>query len=220
MPATASTEAAIHDAISASLAVKQAMLADRELVAAIATAAEMILAALRSGRKLLLAGNGGSAADAQHIAAEFVGRYRMERRALPALALSTNTSSLTAIGNDYGFDDVFARQLAAFAQPSDVFLAISTSGKSRNIHHALLMARTLRVKTIALTGASAERLEGLCDICLCIPSRDTPRIQEAHILVGHAISEIVEAELFRHSHPTSHNEVHSHELPATALRTA
>lgn len=198
MPATASTEAVIHESISASIALKHAMLADQEFVSAIAAAAEMILAALRSGRKLLLAGNGGSAADAQHIAAEFVGRFRIERRALPAFALSVNTSALTAIGNDYGFDDVFARQLSAFAQPGDVLLALSTSGNSRNIHRALLMASALRVKTIALTGTSGGKLKGIADLCLRIPSQDTPRIQEAHILVGHTISEIVEAELFGH----------------------
>src|SRR6266404_1700131 len=196
MPATASTEAAIHESISANIAVKHAMLADQEFVSAVAAAAEMILAALRNGRKLLLAGNGGSAADAQHIAAEFVGRFRIERRALPALALSVNTSALTAIGNDYGFDDVFARQVSAFAQPGDVLLALSTSGNSRNIHRALLMASALRLKTIALTGSSGGKLKGIADLCLRIPSQDTPRIQEAHILVGHTISEIVEAELF------------------------
>jgi len=198
MPATASTEAAIHESISANIAVKHAMLADQEFVSAVAAAAEMILAALRNGRKLLLAGNGGSAADAQHIAAEFVGRFRIERRALPALALSVNTSALTAIGNDYGFDDVFARQVSAFAQPGDVLLALSTSGNSRNIHRALLMASALRLKTIALTGSSGGKLKGIADLCLRIPSQDTPRIQEAHILVGHTISEIVEAELFGH----------------------
>jgi D-sedoheptulose 7-phosphate isomerase len=216
----ASTEAAIRESIAASIAVKQAMLADKELISAVASAAEMILAALRSGRKLLLAGNGGSAADAQHIAAEFVGRYRMERRALPALALSTNTSALTAIGNDYGFQDVFARQLAAFAQPGDVFLGISTSGNSHNMLRAMVMAGALRVKTIALTGSSAGKLEGIADLSIRIPSRDTPRIQEAHILVGHAISEIVEAELFRPATPKTQLEVHSHDHAAVALHSA
>ena len=220
MPATVNTESAIRESISASVAVKQAMLGNRELVSAIAAAAEVILTALRNGRKLLIAGNGGSAADAQHIAAEFVGRYRIERRALPALALSTNTSALTAIGNDYGFDDVFARQLAAFAQPGDVFLAISTSGNSRNIRRALLMAGALRLKTIALTGASAGKLNDITDLCLRIPSADTPRIQEAHILVGHAISEIVETELFGHSGTKSHNKADDHEHATSTLHTA
>jgi D-sedoheptulose 7-phosphate isomerase len=197
MPATASTEATVQDCIAASAAVKQAMLADHHLVSGIATAAELICGALRSGRKLLLIGNGGSAADAQHIAAEFVGRYRMERRALPAMALSVNSSAVTAIGNDYGFDDVFARQIMAFAHPGDVLLAISTSGASRNVIRAMLVAGALRVKTIALTGVGGGKLLHSADLCLCVPSRDTPRIQEGHILIGHTIAEIVEAELCR-----------------------
>jgi D-sedoheptulose 7-phosphate isomerase len=197
MPATVSVDVSIHDAIAASVAVKQAMLADHQLISGIRTAAEMILSALRIGKKLLLIGNGGSAADAQHIAAEFVGRYRLERRAMPAMALSVNTSALTAIGNDYGFDDVFARQIEAFAQPGDVLVAISTSGNSRNILRGTLLAHAQRLKTIALTGVSGGKLKGVADLCLCMPSEETPRIQEAHILVGHAISEFVEAELFR-----------------------
>ncbi|HEY2461186.1 MAG TPA: D-sedoheptulose 7-phosphate isomerase [Candidatus Acidoferrum sp.] len=197
MAATAGTEGAVQENIETSMAVQRAMLNDAELLAGIAKAAELIVEALLSGRRLLLMGNGGSAADAQHIAAEFVGRYRLERRAMPAMALTVNTSTLTAIGNDYGFEEVFARQVEAFAQPGDVLLALSTSGNSRNLLRGAVMADALRVKTIALTGQSGGKLRSAVNLCLRVPSSDTPRIQEAHILLGHTISEMVEAELFR-----------------------
>lgn len=198
MPVAVSAEAVIQENIAASLAVKQAMLTDQSLITGITQAADILICALQSGHRVFLAGNGGSAADAQHIAAEFVGRYRMERRGLPVMALTVNTSALTAIGNDYGFDGVFARQIEAFAQPDDVLIGISTSGNSKNILRALILASAMHVKTIALTGGSGGKLRGIVDICLRVPSEDTPRIQEAHILIGHAISEIVESELFRH----------------------
>lgn len=196
-PATVTAERAIQESIAASIAVKQAMLADDQLLQKISGAAEIIVTSLRAGGRVLLAGNGGSAADAQHIAAEFVGRYRIERRAMPAMALTVNSSALTAIGNDYGFDEVFVRQVEAFARPGDVFVALSTSGNSRNLLRALLMAGALRVNTIALTGHSGGKLKNVADLCLCVPSQETPRIQEAHILIGHVISEVVEAEVFR-----------------------
>jgi len=198
MPITVTTEAAVLENISASIAVKQAMLADSDLMNGISAAAETILSALRGGQRVLLMGNGGSAADAQHIAAEFVGRYCMERRALPVMALTVNTSALTAIGNDYGFDGVFTRQVEAFAQRGDVLIGISTSGNSQNVVNALQIAAPMRVKTIALTGRGGGKLKKIADICLCVPSKETPRIQEAHILIGHTISEIVESELFGH----------------------
>jgi len=194
---TAGIDAQVQLNIEASIAVKQAMLADHELLAGISSAAEMIAAALRAGHRLMLMGNGGSAADAQHIAAEFVGRYRMQRRALPVMALTVNNSALTAISNDYSFDDVFARQVEAFARPGDVLIGITTSGNSRNILRAFVLATPLRVQTIAFTGSTGGRVKAAANLCLCVPSDDTPRIQEAHILMGHAISEIVEAELFR-----------------------
>jgi|SRR5882724_4051144 len=194
---TAGIDAQVQLNIEASIAVKQAMLADHELLAGISSAAEMIAAALRAGHRLMLMGNGGSAADAQHIAAEFVGRYRMQRRALPVMALTVNTSALTAISNDYSFDDVFTRQVEAFARPGDVLIGITTSGNSRNILRAFVLATPLRVQTIAFTGSTGGRVKAAANLCLCVPSDDTPRIQEAHILMGHAISEIVEAELFR-----------------------
>jgi D-sedoheptulose 7-phosphate isomerase len=197
MPTTVSVESAVIENITASVAVKQAMLENQALVHGIADAAEMILVSLRAGNRLYLMGNGGSAADAQHIAAEFVGRYRRERRGMPAMALATNTSSITAIGNDYGFAEVFARQVEAFARPGDILLGLSTSGNSNNIRRAMLLAGAIKAKTIAFTGQSGGKLKAVVDLCLQAPSEDTPRIQEAHILIGHTISEIVEAEMFR-----------------------
>jgi D-sedoheptulose 7-phosphate isomerase len=196
LPATVTVEAAIHQSIAESIAAKQAMLDDPQMLYSISAAAEMVLHALRDSRRVFLIGNGGSAADAQHIAAEFVGRYRRERRALPVMALTVNTSALTAVGNDYGFETVFTRQIEAFARPGDVLIAISTSGNSKNILRALLLASALRMKTIALTGKSGGKLKDSCNLCLRVPSQDTPRIQECHILIGHIISEIVELELF------------------------
>jgi len=194
-----SAEAMVQEQIAASIAVKELMLRDAELLRGIAEAARQIAEAIRLGRRLLLVGNGGSAADAQHIAAEFVGRYRQERRALPALALTVNTSSLTAIGNDYGFENVFARQVEAFAQAGDVLMGISTSGNSTNVVRAMLLATAMQVRTIAMTGESGGALKTAAELCLRMPSSDTPRIQEAHILAGHAIAEIVEQELFADS---------------------
>jgi D-sedoheptulose 7-phosphate isomerase len=194
------TEAILQEkiaaSIAASIAVKESMLRDGALLRQIGEAARIITEAMRAGHRLLLVGNGGSAADAQHIAAEFVGRYLKERRALPALALSVNTSALTAIGNDYGFENIFARQVEAFARPGDVLLAISTSGNSRNVVCAVRQAGDMQVTTIAMTGADGGMLRSAAALCLCMPSADTPRIQEAHILTGHAIAEIVEQELF------------------------
>jgi D-sedoheptulose 7-phosphate isomerase len=192
----AGTEGLVRENIAASIAVHKAMLRDDELMNGIAVAGRKIAEAMRRGNRLLLLGNGGSAADAQHIAAEFVGRYRKERRALPALALSVNTSALTAISNDYGFEEVFARQVEAFAEAGDVLIGISTSGNSRNVVNALRQANTMRVMTIAMTGASGGAVKQQAELCLCMPSEDTPRIQEGHILTGHAMADIVECELF------------------------
>jgi len=158
----------------------------------IVQAANLILACLQGGGKLISFGNGGSAADAQHIAAEFVGRYRAERQALAAIALNTDSSALTAIGNDYGFKEIFARQIEAIAKPGDVVLAISTSGNSPNVLRALESARKLGLATIGLSGKSGGKMVGLVDTCLCVPSDSTPRIQEAHALIIHILSGIVE----------------------------
>jgi D-sedoheptulose 7-phosphate isomerase len=152
----------------------------------------LILKALNAGHKILLCGNGGSAADAQHIAAELVGRYERERRSWPAIALTTDTSALTALSNDYGYEDVFARQVAGLAQEGDVLIAISTSGRSANIIKAVQQAKTLGCKTIALTGAGAEPLKSLCDLSVVVPADRTSRVQEAHITIGHLWCEMVD----------------------------
>lgn len=158
-------------------------------------AIDMIVAALRGGGKVGLCGNGGSAADAQHIAGELVGRFRRERQGLSAVALTTDTSILTAVGNDYGFDQVFARQVEALFHSGDVLIAISTSGNAENVRAAARVARERDVKTIGMTGASGGKLAGEVDLCLKVPSEDTPRIQEAHITIGHIICELVEESL-------------------------
>jgi len=144
------------------------------------------------GGALLVCGNGGSAADAQHIAAELTGRFFRDRRALPALALHGNTSSLTAIGNDYGYDEVFAREVAAHGREGDVLMAISTSGNSRNVVRAIEAARDRRMVVVGLTGEHGGKMADLCDVGLRVPSSSTPRIQEFHILLGHTICELLE----------------------------
>lgn len=166
-----------------------------QLLPELLQASEMLIEALHNKRKILLCGNGGSAADAQHLAGELVGRFLKERRPLPAVALNANTSVLTALGNDYGFKEVFARQVAALGQPGDVLVAISTSGDSSNVLRAAEAARAKDMKVIGLTGADGGKLKDLCDLCLCVPSTSTPRIQEMHILIGHIICELVEAAL-------------------------
>lgn len=189
-------EERVSSLIQASIAVKQKMLLDAELVAAVTEVSELIVDALMQGRKLLLCGNGGSAADAQHLAAEFVGRFAFDRPALPALALSVNTSCVTAIGNDYGFELVFSRQIEAIGQKGDVIIGISTSGNSANVLHAMSTSRRLGLRTIALTGCTGGKLKNEVEFCLCAPSLETPRIQECHILMGHIISELVEHTIF------------------------
>ena len=186
----------VRDRIERNIDVKRALLADAVFHDLVAQVAMQVVTSLREGGKVFFFGNGGSAADAQHLAAEFVGRYLKERRALPALALHANTSSLTAIGNDYGFDFVFARQLEALGKPGDVAVGISTSGSSRNVLRALEVARAKSIYAVALTGDSGEAMKKVADCTICIPSRDTPRIQECHILIGHIICEIVEEMLF------------------------
>jgi D-sedoheptulose 7-phosphate isomerase len=159
---------------------------------AMTAAANALVSAYRTGHKALFFGNGGSAADAQHLAAEFVGRYLRERGPLPALALNANSSAVTAIGNDYGYDQVFARQLEAHAAPGDVAVAISTSGNSESVIQGVICARRLGLFTIGLTGASGGRLRGLVDALIAVPSEETPRIQECHILIGHALCDAAE----------------------------
>jgi D-sedoheptulose 7-phosphate isomerase len=162
------------------------------LEADLVAAADAVARAFSEGKKVLLCGNGGSAADAQHIACELVGRFFRERRAVPAIALTTDTSILTAVANDYSFDDVFARQVEAFGQPGDVLIAITTSGNSKNVIRAAEAARERGLIVIGLSGRTGGKLKELSDPCLCVPSDSTPRIQEMHILLGHILCEIVE----------------------------
>lgn len=158
----------------------------------IVSAGEMICEVVTRGGKVLLCGNGGSAADAQHIAAEFVGRYEDERKALPAIALTTDTSALTALSNDYGYDKVFARQVEALANDGDVLIAISTSGSSKNVINAMMKAREIGCRIIGLTGGKGTKFAALCDACVIVPSERTSRIQEAHITTGHIWCEMVD----------------------------
>jgi len=162
------------------------------LVPDIEKGCEMVTSVLQAGGKILLAGNGGSAADAQHIAAELAGRYVKERKALPGIALTVDTSAMTAISNDYGFDFVFSRQLQALARENDLFIAISTSGNSRNIIHALHTAKELGCKTIGLSGRDGGEMNGLCDLNIVVPDETTARIQEMHILIGHIFCNAVD----------------------------
>jgi D-sedoheptulose 7-phosphate isomerase len=171
----------------------QALLQTR--IVEIERSGEMICAALDHGHKVLLCGNGGSAADAQHIAAELVGRYELHRRAWPSIALTTDTSALTALSNDFGYEEVFARQIQALAGEDDVLIALSTSGASANVIKAAEAARKLSCRTIALTGGTGEPLASLCDIAVSVPSQRTSRIQEAHITIGHLWCEMVDAKL-------------------------
>jgi len=184
--------------IKAQLAAQRSLLQlmENDLSGPIANAVQMLIDTFVSGNKLLVMGNGGSAADAQHFAAEMVGRFLMERRALPAIALTTDTSALTAIGNDYGFDMIFSRQVEALARPGDVVVGISTSGNSENISLALQSARKLGCRTIALLGRDGGKIRDLVDIPLVIPSTATPRIQEGHITVIHIMCDLLEKGLF------------------------
>ncbi len=185
----------IRQALAESIAVKQNVLNDGELIARIARVSELCIAAFRNGNKIILAGNGGSAADAQHMAAEFVSRFQFDRPGLPALAITTDTSMLTAIGNDYGYERLFARQLEANGRPGDIFIGISTSGNSKNILAALQTCHAMKITAVGLSGAAGP-IGDFCDTCIRIPSISTPRIQEAHITVGHIICGLVEAAMF------------------------
>ncbi len=170
-------------------------LLERDRVSEIVRVAELVSASLSAGGKLVVFGNGGSASDASHIATEFVARFMRDRRALPALSLSADNSALTAIANDFGFERVFARQLEALAGPPDIALAISTSGRSANVLAGAEMARSLGLTTVGLTGTGGGELAGLVDVCLCVPSDVTARVQEGHILIGHVLCELVEQTL-------------------------
>jgi D-sedoheptulose 7-phosphate isomerase len=187
----------IEDHLALSLAALERAVKDESLLAAARKIAEIITKTLRDGNKLLIVGNGGSAADAQHIAAEIVGRYKQDRPAYAAIALTTDTSALTAIANDYGFEQVFARQIAGLGRRGDALLALSTSGRSPNILAALTTARERGIVTIGMTGKRGERLSALCDHLLVAPSNDTPVIQQIHIAVAHGICEAIEQAMMR-----------------------
>ena len=182
--------------LQASVAVKQAVLGDSTLVQLITDTGQLLIRAYEAGRKLLIAGNGGSAADAQHIAAEFVGQFNFDRPGLPALALTTDSSVMTSLSNDYGYEKVFSRQVEVHGAAGDVFLAISTSGNSANVLEAVLAAQSRGLVTIGLTGQAGGKLRDLCDYCICVPSNDTPRVQEAHMLIGHTLCAMAEQAIF------------------------
>jgi D-sedoheptulose 7-phosphate isomerase len=162
------------------------------MVPQIAEASKLIIETLKNGNKILLCGNGGSASDAQHIAAEFVGRYKIERKGVPAIALTTDSSALTAISNDYGYNRVFDRQVEALINRGDLLIGISTSGDSLNIISALLLAKEMGANTLGLSGKGGGKMNYTCDINLVVPSDDTPRIQEMHILIGHILCQAVD----------------------------
>jgi D-sedoheptulose 7-phosphate isomerase len=171
-------------------------LLERDMAPLIAEMGSLISTALTNGNKLLVMGNGGSAADSQHFVAEIVGRFKMERKALPAVALSTDTSILTAIGNDYGFESIFSRQVEALGMPGDIVVGLSTSGNSPNVLKALRIARERGCRTIGLLGKDGGSIKDVCDLALVVPSTDTPRIQEGHITVIHIVCDLVEKALF------------------------
>ena len=189
-------KAYIKDQIKKSYETKQAIYTNDTLLNNIEEVAKKCVALYKTDKKTILAGNGGSAADAQHIAAELVGRYGFDRPSIPSLALTTDTSNLTAIGNDYGYDQVFSRQLEGMGQEGDIFIGISTSGNSVNIIKAFESAKKKNIMTVALTGRDGGEMAKMADISLIVPSDATPRIQESHILIGHILCDIIEKEIF------------------------
>jgi D-sedoheptulose 7-phosphate isomerase len=189
-------KAVITQAIGNSIDLKNKILQDRVLLADIEKIAAEVTNAFKAGKKVLLCGNGGSAADAQHIAAEFSGRYYMDRDPLHAEALHANTSFLTAVANDYSYDEVYARAVKGMGREGDILIGISTSGNSKNVIAALKAARAAQMVTIGLTGQDGGTMKDFCHYCIAVPSTDTPRIQESHIMIGHIIAEIVEKEIF------------------------
>ena len=175
------------------------LLAEDGVMDAVAQVAALCTDTIRAGGKVMFAGNGGSAADAQHLAGEFVSRFNFDRPGIAGLALTTDTSVLTAIGNDYGYDQVFSRQVQALARPGDVLVGITTSGRSPNILRALAQARSMDVRTVGMTGAKGASLRDACDFCIVVPEAPTPRVQELHIAIGHTICALVEEAIFRNS---------------------
>ena len=185
----------IREQIADSISVKEAVLANPQIILQLETLVELCLKSLKAGGKIIFAGNGGSFADAQHLSAEFTSRFLFDRAPLPSLALGTNNSTISAIGNDYGFDQVFSRELEAIAKPGDLFIPITTSGNSSNILMAVEVAMRHSITTVGLTGNSGGKLRALCP-CICIPSANTARIQECHIMLGHVLCGLVECAFF------------------------
>ena len=183
-----------HDVITATLRETARLHAElpKPQLARIAQAAELMTAALNAGRKIMWCGNGGSATQSQHMAGEFVGRFQRERRSLPSISLTENMASVTAIGNDYAFEQIFSRQLEGLAQPGDVVVGLSTSGNSPNVLQALRKAKKLDLRTVGLTGHSGGQMAALCDVCICVPSTVTARIQEVHLTIGHLLCALIE----------------------------
>jgi D-sedoheptulose 7-phosphate isomerase len=189
----------IKKEILSSIEVKSRLMEDQTLMKAVITVTDEIIQAYKRGNKTLLAGNGGSAADAQHIAAEFVSRFYFDRPGLPSIALSSDPSAVTAIGNDYGYENLFARQVEAHGKSGDIFIGISTSGKSPNVLKAIEKAKKMGLKTVALTSAKGGQMAAMCHFAIQVPSEITPKIQECHITIGHAICAGVEEALFKDS---------------------
>lgn len=192
MKVSTATDELLIASIRESIAVKQEILEDSQTLDTVQRAGLAMADAVNAGHRLFFFGNGGSAADAQHLAAEFVGRFERERAALPATALTVNSSALTAISNDYGYDVVFARQIEAFGRAGDVAIGISTSGRSPSVVAGLRAAKAKGMVTVGMTGGRTNALSEYADYCICVPSKRTPRIQEAHIMIGHGFCEIVE----------------------------
>ena len=189
-------EARIRGSVESAVATMNSLRADAAFVSTLSSIAESLIRAYREGNKVLLFGNGGSANDAQHIASELVGRFAFDRPALPAISLAESLSSVTAIGNDHGFEQIFSRQVEALARPGDIAIAISTSGNSPNVLHGVAAANKIGLLTVGLTGRSGGTLRTIVKECICVPSDETPRIQECHTLIGHILSQLVEQELF------------------------
>ncbi len=187
----------IKSRINESISNLRVMLSDDSVIGRIANFAELIVDAVKSGNKLMICGNGGSAADAQHIAGEFICRFYKDREPLPAIALSTDTSVLTSIANDFSYDEVFSRQVKALGRKGDILLGISTSGSSNNILRAFETAKEIGIKTVLLTGEKEKDIAKISNIIIKVPSTDTPRIQEMHLVIEHIICEIVEEEFFK-----------------------
>ncbi|WP_249344410.1 D-sedoheptulose 7-phosphate isomerase [Marinomonas sp. CT5] len=187
----------IASQIEDSVRVKQGILESQEIMGTVEEACQVCLKAYQNGGKLLIAGNGGSAADAQHIAGELISRFYFDRPALPGIALTTDTSIITAIGNDYGYENLFSRQIEGNGKAGDVFLGISTSGNSPNILKGIEAAKDMGITTIGLTGQTGGKMADQCDLCIKIPSTSTPRVQESHIIIGHIICAYIEQVIFK-----------------------